>query len=115
MDTQKILVLKSSQSPEMGEPLNGGFFIRRIMGIKRSFDSFSELEREVLAESHDEIDDLGMHMRVVQQRPQFLQSQLLIVSTNLIHLLLHYDQLKRVVERVLVLPHQALYHRLNGG
>ena len=84
------------------------------MRIERPLDGLSELEGEILAESHNKINNLRMHMRIIQQRPQLLKRKLLVIRADLVDLLLHDDQLEGVVNGMLGLPHQTLDHRLNG-
>ena len=73
MDIQQVFVLVASQPPEMRKTLDGGFLVRRTVRVEGPFDGFSELEGEILAKADDEIDDLGVHVRVIKQRPQFLK------------------------------------------
>ena len=98
----------------MGKPLNGGLLIWRIMGIEGPFYSLCEFVRKIFAETHYKIDYLGMHVRVIKQRPQFFQCKFLIICSNFICFFLHDDYLERVVYGVLVLPHETLDHGLYG-
>ena len=66
MDAEQVFVLIACESPEMRETLDGGFFIWSAMGVERTFDGLSELIGEIFAEAYYQIDDFGMHMRVVQ-------------------------------------------------
>jgi hypothetical protein len=65
VDTKEVLILVACESPEMGETLDGGFFVRCVMGVEGTLDGLSELVGEILAESYYQIDDLGVHMGVV--------------------------------------------------
>lgn len=62
---QQILVLLPSKSPEMTESLDGGLFVRDIVGLEGLGDNLSELVGEVFAEIHDEVNDLLVHVREI--------------------------------------------------
>lgn len=65
VDTKEVFVLVAGESPEMGETLDGGFLVGCVVGVEGALDSLSELVGEIFAESYYQIDDLGVHMRVV--------------------------------------------------
>lgn len=69
VNVKKVFVLVACQPPEMGEPLNGGLLVRRTMRIEGPLDGLSELEGKILAEADNKVNNLRMHMGIVQQRP----------------------------------------------
>lgn len=50
----------------MRKPLNGRLFLCRVDFDKGPFDSFSEFIRKEFAKNDNQVDDFGMHMRIVQ-------------------------------------------------
>ena len=110
----QVLVLEAGESPEVGEPLDRGLLVRVVVNAERLLHCLGELVGEELAEGDDQVDDLGVHLRVVQQRPQFLQSQVLVVVAHFLYLGFHDKGLELGVDRVLALAEEALDHRLDG-
>lgn len=110
---EQVLVLVGGQPPEVGETLDGGLLVGGGVGAEGPFDRLHELIGEVLAEGDDEVDYPAVHVGVVQQRPQLLQGQFLVVSPLPRGLFLQEHVLEGGVYGVPALPHQAPHHRLD--
>lgn len=114
---KKIFVLKTCKSPKMGKSLDGSLFLWITMSLEGSLDSLGELIGEILAKSNNKINNFTMHVWIVEQIPQFLQSQLLIVASypsfvTVIALFPDGELLELGIDGMFVLVHQAFYHGL---
>lgn len=75
------------------------------MSIERAFNSFCELIRKVSTKPDNQINDFRVHVRIIQQRPQLLECESLIIHTCLFRFLLEDECFDAGVYAMFVLPH----------